>query len=151
VTVGQFAPTVEVIGGDAARWIVKVAGDVVATCGNASLARRTAEQIRRTLEREARVAAIRALAEYLEQHPEAPCDRVSASAWASSADALAESAARMTGSLLDNTRDSFVRVAVDFGSGVELEVLLSRYNLVEPAPVRELPPQLAALPTGRAA
>jgi hypothetical protein len=151
MTAGQGAPTVEVIGGEAARWTVKVAGDVVATCGNAALARRTAEQIRRTLEREARVAAIRALADYLEQHPEAPCDRVSASTWAPSADALAESAARMTGSLLDNMRDSFVRVAVDFGSGVELEALLSRYHLVKPAAVRELPPQLAALARERAA
>src|SRR3954468_3602240 len=146
MTGGQCAPTVEVIGGDAARWIVKVAGDVVATCGSAPLATRTAEQIRRTLEREARVTAIRALADYLEQHPEAPCDRVSASTWAPSAEALAESAARMTGSLLDNTRDSIVRVAVDFGSGVELEALLSRYQLVKRAPVRELPPLLAALP-----
>jgi hypothetical protein len=110
------APTVAVVGGDAARWIVKVAGEEVATCGNASLARRTAEEIRRTLEREARIAAIRALADYLERCPEAPCDRVSASSWAGSADALADSAARMPESVLDNTRDVFVRVVVDFGS-----------------------------------
>jgi hypothetical protein len=146
------APSVAVVGGDAARWIVKVAGEVVATCGSASLARRTAEEIRRTLEREARIAAIRALADYLEWHPEALCDRVSASRWARSADALAESAARMPESVLDNTCDVFVRVVVDFGSGVQLEALLSRDQLVEPPAVRELPPQLAALPTdGRAA
>lgn len=107
---------------------------------------------RRTLEREARIAAIRALADYLERHPEAPCDRVSASSWARSADALADAAARMPESVLDNTREVFVRVAVDFGSGVQLGALLSRYQLVEPPAVRELPTQLAALATdGRAA
>ena len=147
----RSAPTVAVVRGDATRWIVKVAGEVVATCGNASLARRTAEEIRRTLEREARIAAIRALADYLERHPDAPCDRVSASSWPPSTDALADSAARMPESVLDNTRDFLVRVILDFGSGVHLDALLSRDQLVEPPAVRELPPQLAALPRERAA
>jgi hypothetical protein len=48
---------------------------------------------------------------------------------------------------LDNTRDVLVRVVVDFGSGVQLEALLNRDQLVEPPAVRELPPRLAALPT----
>jgi hypothetical protein len=141
-----MTPTVEVVGGDAAQWVVKVAGSVVARCGDAALAKRTAEHIGRTLEREARIAAIRALADYLEQHPEAPCNRVSATSWARSADELAGAAARMPGSALDNTSESFVRVVVDFGCEVALEVLLSRYHLVKPAPVRDLPSQLAALP-----
>jgi hypothetical protein len=146
MTAMHEVPAVDVISGDTARWAVKVAGEVVATCGNAALAQRTAEQLRRTLEREARIAAIRALADYLEEHPDAPCAHVTARSWADTANALADSAARMPGSALDNTRDSFVSVAVDFGAGVALEALLSRYQLVEPAPVRALPPQLAALP-----
>jgi hypothetical protein len=147
MTVMQGVPTVDVISGDTARWVVTVAGEVVASCRNAALARRTAEQIQSTLEREARVAAIRALADYLEQHPDAPCCHVAARSWADTADALAASAARMPGSALDNTRDSSVSVAVDFGAGVALEVLLSRHHILKPAPARTLPPQLASLPT----
>jgi len=147
MTVMHDVPAVDVISGDTARWVVTVAGEIVATCGNAALAQRTAEQLRRTLEREARIAAIRALADYLEQHPDAPCGHVTARSWADTADTLAASAARLPGSALDNTSDSFVSVAVDFGAGVELAAILSRYQLVKPAPVRALPPQRAALPT----
>jgi uncharacterized Ntn-hydrolase superfamily protein len=140
------AITVELVGGDAATWAVKVDGDTIAACGNATLARQTADRVAKRLEREALVASIRALASYLEQHENVPCNHVNAITWFHDANELAECAARMPGSVLDNTGDYSVDIRVDFGSQVTLEAKGSRSVLCPTPPVvRELPPELARL------
>jgi hypothetical protein len=144
-------PTIEVVGGDVATWAVKVDGRTIATCGNVAVARKAAERIRQTLEREARIAAIRALADYLEQNPDAPCAYVSAGWWANDAKPLATCASHMPGAKIDNRADYAVSVCVDFGARVKLAAMASR-NCLRPRPiVHELPPELAALPITRAA
>src|SRR5512144_500986 len=109
-------PTIEVVGGDAATWAVNVDGRTIVTCANAAVARQAAERIRRTLEREAQIAAIRALADYLEENPNAPCAHVSAGWWADDAKSLAACASHMPGATLDNREDYAISVCVDFGA-----------------------------------
>ena len=140
-------PTIEVVGGEVATWAVTVDGRTVATCGNAAVARQAAERIRQTLEREARIAAIRALADYLEHNPDAPCAYVSAGWWAKDAKSLATCASHMPGAKIDNGAHYAVHVCVDFGARVKLAAIASR-DCLRPRPiVHELPPELAALPT----
>src|SRR4051794_1053398 len=144
-------PTIEVVGGDAATWAVNVDGRTIVTCANAAVARQAAERIQRTLEREARIAAIRALADYLERNPDAPCAHVTAGWWADDAKSLAACASRMPGAALDNRDDYSVSVCVDFGARVTLAAMASRNRLRLRPLVHELPPELAALATAEAA